>query len=245
MPILGSENNPKVLHMSETKEEIFVPEMIGLDLLTKVIVAYLKAGGDKDEKGSEEVAQISGVNANNVGLNNKFLASIGFLEGRRGAYKLTVNGAEYARALDWGRLDEAQIILRKTIKEKPLVSRTVSYVELNRPVNKDDLIGKIATFAGVPNEQRYSTGIRAFIEMLTLSGLLAEDKDGKITAKEKETSDESALRKSSLEIAHPKKEGRAQAVVPINVTISIDDNTDPEKLKALIRALLEALAPTE
>jgi hypothetical protein len=213
--------------------------MIGLDLLQKIIIAYFKAGGDKVEKSNEEIAQISGVSQNNISSNNKFFASIGLLEGSRGAYKLTQGGAEYAKALDWGRLNEAQAVLRRTIKDKTLVVRTIGYVDLNKPVNKDDLVGKIANTAGVKNEPRFSVGIRAFVELLILSGLLAEDKDGNVIAAEKDFIGESIPLKRIVEI--PQEEEDAQNVFPVNITIAIDNNTDIEKLKSMLKAIREVL----
>ena len=225
--------------MSESEEAILVPQMIGLDLLQKIIIAYFKAGGDKVEKSNEEIAQISGVSQNNISSNNKFFASIGLLEGSRGAYKLTQGGAEYAKALDWGRLNEAQAVLRRTIKDKTLVVRTIGYVDLNKPVNKDDLVGKIANTAGVKNEPRFSVGIRAFVELLILSGLLAEDKDGNVIAAEKDFIGESIPLKRIVEI--PQEEEAAQNVFPVNITIAIDNNTDIEKLKSMLKAIREVL----
>jgi hypothetical protein len=61
--------------LSESEEAIIVPQMISLDLLTKIIIAYFKAGGGKGEKSNEEIAQISGVSSNNISVNNRFFAS--------------------------------------------------------------------------------------------------------------------------------------------------------------------------
>ena len=85
--------------MSEMTNEtaIIVPQMVNLDSLTKIIVAYEKAGGGQKEVSSKEVAEISGLDPNSVGLNNKFFVSIGLLEGKKGEYKLTHEGLEYAR----------------------------------------------------------------------------------------------------------------------------------------------------
>jgi len=226
--------------LSEPEEVIAVPQMIGLDLLQKIIIAYFKAGGDKGEKSNEEISQISGVSPNNISVNNRFFASIGLLEGSRGSYKLTQGGAEYARALDWGRLNEAQAVLRKTIKDKTLVVRTIGYVELNKPVKKDDLVGKIANIAGVKNEPRFSVGIRAFVELLILSGLLAEDKDANVIAAGNYFIGESIPLKPIVEII-PKEEEVAQNVFPVNITIAIDNTTDIEKLKSMLKAIREVL----
>ncbi len=46
--------------------EIVVPQYIGLNALTKIIVGYLKAGGNKAGVRGQDVAQLAGVAANNV-----------------------------------------------------------------------------------------------------------------------------------------------------------------------------------
>jgi len=213
--------------------------MVALDALTKIIVAYLKSGGDKGETSNKDVSQISGVSEANVGLNNKFFVSIGLIEGKRGAFKLTDGGAEYAKALDWGRLNEAQTILRKIIKEKPLVVKTLNYIDLNKPVTKDDLVGKIAQFANVPNEPRFSTGIRAFTEMVVLSGLLVEDKDGKIIIGEKEKHAEVSVAIPTTPSISSDIKKQPEPTLPFNISINVDSNTDVEKLKEIIKVLKE------
>ncbi len=248
--------------MSEINNEtaIFVPEMVNLESLTKIIIAYEKAGGSQREVSTKEVAQISGIAPANVGLNNKFFASVGLLEGAKGGYKLTTGGSEYAKALDWGRLEEAQSLLNKIIKDKPLVQKTVSYVELNKPVQKEDLITKIAVFANVPNQPRFSTGIKAFVEMLTLSKIL-EEKEGTLVPSAREELKEVNPRESSIPkvvadefqfqkhdewksvLDRIKKEpigSISRGLLNLNVTINIDNDTDPERLKLLIKAILDA-----
>ncbi len=266
--------------MSGTSNEapIIVPEMVNLDSLTKIVIAYEKAGASQKEVSTEEVAQISGIATSNVGINNKFFVSIGLLEGKRGGYKLTPLGSEYAKALDWGRLEEAQSVLRKIIKDKPLVQKVVSYVELNKPVQKDDLIAKIAIFANVPNQQRFSTGIKAFVEMLTLSKILQET-EGALIPVPREESKEAKSEISIVEAKNSEKGSEYENIsdffdsylkrgskepsssfyikrglVPPSlepktpwtflVTINIDNNTDPDKLKQIIKALQDSIQST-
>jgi hypothetical protein len=250
--------------MSEINDDvaISVPQMVNLDSLIKIVIAYSKAGGSQREVTTKEVAQISGLDPSNVGLNNKFFASIGLIEGRRGAYKLTSAGSSYAQALDWGRLEEAQIILRRTIKDKPLVQKTVSFVELNKPVSKEVLIAKVAGFASVPNEPRFSTGIKAFVEMLTLTKLLQESKEGSL-----ETGVRDEPKKPDADIIVSSDKGNLVTIetkswndfidvskrqlnrqpilrepLTLTLTLNIDNNTDPERLKQLVRAIREAFS---
>jgi hypothetical protein len=257
--------------LAEISEDIAVPQMINLDALTKIILAFQKAGADQKAVPIDEIAQISGISASNISINNRFFLSIGLLEGTRGSYKLTTAGSQYAKALDWGRLEEAQSILKKTIKDKPLVQKTVNFVDLNKPVSKDDLSAKIAGFAGVPNEQRFSVGIRAFVEMLTLSKILEETKDGLLVTGPKEEQKET--KSDFITYIEPKKsdtpkeyldnliidyfkgvnfDTKRYFVPPtqekkslmFSVTINVDNNTDPEKLKQIIKALQEAIQPS-
>ncbi len=227
--------------MSESEEEpVAVPQMLRSEALTKILVAYLKVGADQAEKSSGEVAQVAGVSEGNISLNNKFFASIGLLEGRRGAYKLTHAGTEYARALDWGRLDEANGILSEAIKNKLMVQRTISYVSLNKPVSRDDLVARVATLANVKRESRFETGINAFLDILVLSGLLRED-DGQISLgtrveepSEKVPGTPSLIKKEIEPSIHSPN-------LPITINLNIDSNTDIEKLKAILRAIFETL----
>jgi hypothetical protein len=236
--------------MAGEPEEILVPQMLKVEVLSKILVAYLKCGADKAPASSNEVAQLAKVASNNVGLNNRFFESIGLLEGQRGSYKLTEAGANYARALDWGRVDEANKILFETIKDKPVVQKTVSYVSLNKPVGREDLVGRIATIANVKREPRFETGIKALIDMLVVSNLLKEEESGQlvpasISEKPKEAllepfevTKEKSLEQKEVE-SYPKIAPQGPA---IGLTVMVDSNTDVEKLKAILRAIKEVLA---
>jgi len=217
-----------------------IPQMIGFDKIIKIIIAYLKVGADKEPKGHSEVASIAKVSANNVRLNAKFLKYIGILEGERGSYKLTDEGKRYAQALDWGKLGEANSILKKTLKDNVLAKKAVSFVDINQPVSRDDLVAQIALISGKPKQGRYITGIRGFIEMLVTSGLLESDTGGNLTtSKEKmgELVEAQVSRPSTFEIPHPVKP--SMTTPPITLSINIDDKTDIEKLKEVLKAIRE------
>ena len=64
---------------------------------------------------------VANVARNTVTINGRFLRSIGIIEGGRGRYKLTPQGTKYAQSLDWGKLDEANKLLREILKDKPVV----------------------------------------------------------------------------------------------------------------------------
>jgi hypothetical protein len=213
--------------------------MIGFDRLVKMIIGYLKVGAAEVPKSYSEVATVSKVSANNVGLNAKFLEYIGMLEGDKGNYKLTEKGKQYAQALDWGKLAEANSTLREILKENALAKKALGYVDINQPVTRDDLVSQIAIIADKPKEGRYITGIQGFVEMLVTSGLLQSDSSGNLTAsKEKREESGEAYLPSSFEIKH--RAPTPQAInLPITLSINIDDKTDIVKLKEVLRAIRE------
>ena len=214
--------------------------MIGFDKIIKIIIAYLKVGATEEPKGYPEVASVAKVSVANVARNAKFLKYIGILEGERGSYKLTEKGKRYAQALDWGKLGQANSILKETLKDNSLVKKTLGYVDINQPVTRDELVSQIAIISGKAKRGRYVTGIRGFVEMLVTSGLLESDAGGNLTISKKEEEELIAERvtlPSTFEIPRPVKPPTVS--LPITLSISIDDKTDVEKLKEVLKAIRE------
>ena len=225
--------------MSESR--LRVPQMLGLEALTRVIVAYIIAGADEKEVDYETVSQLSGVASDNIRRNASFYEFIGLLEGGRGKYRLTELGKLYAQALNWGRIKDAATFLRKGIRDNDLVSRTLGYIDLNEPVTKDDLISRIAMIANVTNATRYRTGINGFIDMLISVELLKEDEKGNIvSSKPSPTEVEMELGPVKFEDEFEKKPTKFE--VPISITLNIDvKDLDAETLKQLLKTIKEAL----
>lgn len=221
-------------------EEIIIPEMVGFDKIIKMIIAYLKVGADEEPRSHSEVASVAKVSAGNVRRNAKFLKYIGILEGERGSFKLTDKGKRYAQALDWGKLGEANSILKRTLKDNLLAKRALGYVDINQPVTKDDLISQIAIMSGKGRESRYITGIGGFIEMLVTSGLLESDAGGNLTTSKKEIGElpESRVSRSpSFKVSRPVESPMTS--LPITLSINVNDKTDIEKLKEVLKAIKE------
>lgn len=231
--------------MSSTEEEIAVPQMVSFEVLTKIIIGYLKVGADKEEKTASEVGAVANVAANNVSLNGRFLRSIGIIQGRRGHYKLTAEGIKYAQSLDWGKLDEANRLLRENLKDKPVVKRARGYVDINEPVERETLVSQIAIIAGVSRQARYETGIRGLVDMLVTSGLLEENPEGNLVSgkstKElvpEEKKPRIAFPEPSITVqAHPKR-----ITFPVSLNFNIDNETDIENLKKILKAIKDAFS---
>jgi hypothetical protein len=229
-----------------SEEELIVPSMAGFEILTKIMIAYLKVGADKEPKTRDDVATVASVSTTTISLNSKFLKSIGVIDGSRGRYKLTPIGTQYAQALDWGRLNEANNLLRELLKDKPITNRTIGYVDINKPVKKETLVGQIAIIAGVRREQRFETGIRGFVDMLVTSGLLEEDKEGNLVTGKTLKKEPPSLRPSEETERLPYLvpgavpfEPEQRMAFPITLNFSISDETNVENLKKILKAIKE------
>lgn len=226
------------------EEEIVVPQMVGFEVLTKIIIGYLKVGADREGKTATEVAAVAKVSRDNVARNARFFRSIGIVEGTRGRYKLTSDGTNYAKSLDWGRLDEANKLLRELLKDKPVVKRVVGFVDINEPVSREALVSQVALIAGVSREPRYETGIRGLVDMLVTSDLLEESAEGNIVSGRivKEQMPEkkeprTVFPEPTVAIEPPK-----HVTFPVNLNLNIDNETDIESLKKILKAIKEVLS---
>jgi predicted transcriptional regulator len=222
-------------------EEISVPQMIGFDKIVKIIVAYLKVGAGDQPTSYSQAATMAKVSLDNVRRNAKYLEYIGMLQGERGNYKLTEKGRGYAQALDWGRLSEANSILKEMLKDNDLAKTVVDFVDMHQPVTRDDLVSQIALISRKPNESRFVTGINGFVEMLVTSGLLEIDSSGNLTVSKEKKKEE--LIKAS--VSAPQEEvpisPKPTSSLPIALNINIDDKTDIEKLKEILKAVKEIM----
>ena len=229
-----------------SEEEIVVPQMVGFEVLTKIIIGYLKVGGDKEEKTASEVAAVANVARNNVTINGRFLRSIGIIEGGRGRYKLTPQGTKYAQSLDWGKLDEANRLLREILKDKPVVKRALGFVDINAPVEREALVSQIALIAEVSRQSRYETGIRGLVDMLVTSGLLKESPEGNLVPgkppKEPIVPEEKKPRITYPEIKVPVEAPPKRMAFPVSLNFNIDKETDVKKLKKILKAIREVFS---
>jgi len=222
------------------KEKMFIPEGASLEVLNQILIAYLKAGANEKAVHYMDAVTRSGANKAIVSLNNKFLVAANFLmEEERGTFRLTDKATKYTQMLDWGKLEEAKGALRELLNEYPLVRTILDYVSINKTVSRDDLITKIVSIVSVTKKSRYVTGVNTLIDMLTFSGLLREE-DGKLAFVEKTPTPISEI------MAPPPPEKEVEILpkapmFPVTITISVTESTDVEKLKALIKAIREAL----
>jgi len=225
--------------MSGSQEErINIPESATFDTLNRILLAYLRGGAYDRAVSYRDAAARSGVHPSVVSLNNKFLVSSGFLtEETRGTFKLSEKATRYAQLLDWEKTEEAREPLSQLLPEYNFIKRILDFVTINKKVTKDELITRIISECRIRRIPRYITGINALFEMLTFSGLLKED-DGTFSSGKPARAEVSIVSPKPTEL--PPVEAR-KPMIPISISLMIDEETDLEKLKAVIRALREVL----
>jgi len=227
------------MKMSSSKEKrLHIPEAVTFDTLNRILMAYLKAGAYEKPVGYKDAATKSGVHRTIVSLNNKFFVSSGFLiEEGRANFRLSEKAIRYVQLLDWGKTEEAKEPLRELLPESAFIKDILDYVTINKKVTKDELTTRIISILGIQRRTRYITGINSLFEMLTFSGLLKEEDGtfsmGAPTVPEVSTRPARPVEVTSVE---PKK-----PMVPISISLMVDEETDVEKMKAIIKALREVL----
>jgi hypothetical protein len=232
------------VELVSSEEEIAVPQMVGFEVLTKIIIGYLKVGADREGKTAAEVAAVAKVSRDNVARNARFFRSISIVEGSRGRYRLTPDGTQYAKSLDWGRLDEANKLLRELLKDRLLVRRVLGFVDINEPVSREALVSQIAIIAGVSREPRYETGIRGFVDMLVTSVLLEESAEGYLVSRKpaKERIPEKKKTREIYPAPTVEIEPPEPITFPISLNFNIDNETDIENLKKILKAIKEVFS---
>lgn len=223
--------------MSSPEESL--PRRISLDRLNKILLAYLRAGGDIEAVNYKEAAERSGISHVIVSLNNKFFVDAGFLKQEKaGTFKLTQNAIEYARAMDWGRLDDARGPLQKIVNEYSLFGKIIDFVKINESVSREDLVGRTASIAGAPKTRGYKRGINTVIDLILFSGLLKQE-DDMISATQVARFGKPPIEKiTPIPIGEAPPVGR-EITFPINITINVSQDTSAEKFKELMQIVKE------
>jgi hypothetical protein len=168
------------------EKKIYVPQMLGLESLTKILIGYLKVGTE-GAVDYNAVSKVTTITSGNIRRNANFLESIGLIEGEKGKYKLTIEGKNFAQALDWGRFKDAYSILRPLLENKEFIKTILTFININKSITRNDLLSRIAIIANVGNTPSIRTGINALVDMLTSCELINIDNKGMITISEQKT----------------------------------------------------------
>lgn len=214
-------------------EAILAPRVLSFVKLNEIIVAYLKARGDKAEVKDVQITEIvPKLAVSNVSNNTPFFESLGLIQGKRKWFRLTEVGTKYAKSLQLNTpeaTEQARRILADAIKGKTLVSETLAFVTEHQPVSEEDLKNEIIERWNLKHLKNKSVPARAVIDMLIFAGRLSEHRDSRI-GKYVITSGENIQRAKHASSA------------PLSVAVNVDGNIDIERLKSIVRTIREVLA---
>jgi DNA-binding transcriptional ArsR family regulator len=107
-------------------------------------------------------------------------AGLATLAGKRGLYKLTPEGEDYARLLSYGKDSECREILKRLILESPLWSEIVTFLKVSgeQERNASDLVLDIERKLGKKWSQRMRDRVaNAYSSILEHAGLVQVSKD--------------------------------------------------------------------
>ena len=149
--------------------------------LTQIVQAY----GHLDKAvGAQEVADTLGIDQTQVSRNNRFLVSIGVIDGGK-KKQSTGKGKQLARALDHNLPGEIRSQWRELVVDHEFMEKILAAVRIRNGMEPSNLETHIAYTAGQKKTSRSVTGARAVIDILNAAGVLREH-DGKIVAVEEE-----------------------------------------------------------
>jgi len=220
-------------------EPRFFPRRLSFPKLCDVLLAYLNAGADREYVGISDVVNRSNVSLHNISRNNNFLKSWNFVkesEQEPGKYMLSREAAEFAYAYRIDpRGERTREMLRKFLSNDEVLMKFVERIK-NEDLDRDAVLVELPRVVGDLRADK--VGLNAFIDMISYAFQIESLSASARTAKPPRE-----VRRK----AKPRKEAqatvRSEALsfgpsISLNLTISPD--VSPEKLKAYIKALLEA-----
>ncbi len=145
---------------------------------------FFQAKADTISMSAEEISTNSGVNAQTITRNVKFLTSVGILvadQNKKDKYFLTQKGAEYATFLGKDDKQKAGEVLKEILPSSPL-SSLVGYIQLQgASLTYDNLFNHIKTLARVKVDANgavidpVKAGIRCLIFLLVRAGFVPDN----------------------------------------------------------------------
>jgi hypothetical protein len=223
--------------LSETK--VF-PRRLSFPKICDILIGYLNAGADSQFMGVSGVVEKSNVTLHNISRNNNFLKSWNFLEENEhesGKYKLSHEAAEFAYAY---RIDpnseQTRQMLNRFLSKNPVLTAFVERVQREN-LSRDTILIELPRVVGDLRADK--VGLTAFLNMIAYAFQISEiSAPIKVLRQPKET------RRISRQIT------KAEVVTPnvvsqsptpnIALNITVSPEIPPEKLKAYVKAMLEA-----
>lgn len=225
----------------------------GYKILRLIIIGYLHQGGsDRKPATYEEVSKSTSVNPTMVSANNKALAALGIVEksGGRGSYRLTSEGYELARALEFEETQLTRRALEPILRQNTTISQAVNAVRAKNGMSIEDFVSHLVYVAGAKNTKSNLTGARAVLEMLLVAGILQQSDDRVVVSPEEQSDSDSAPDSNNVsgDLADdesgdqlaPRQEwierGR-NITINVDIALSADDLIDDERFATVLERL--------
>jgi hypothetical protein len=223
--------------LSETK--VF-PRRLSFPKICDVLIGYLNAGADSQYMGVSEVVEKSNVTLHNISRNNNFLKSWNFVEENEhepGKYKLSREAAEFAYAY---RIDpnseQTRQMLNRFLSKNPVLTAFVERVQREN-LSRDTILIELPRVVGDLRADK--VGLTAFLDMIVYAFQLGEISTPlRALRQPRETRRTARL---STKVKTVASSIVSQSPMPyISINLTVNPEIPPEKLKAYIKAMLEA-----
>ncbi len=217
------------------------PRRLSFPKICDVLISYLNAGADSQFVGVSEVVEKSSVTLHNISRNNNFLKSWGFVEENEhepGKYRLSREAAEFASAYRINpNSEQTRQLLRGVLSKDTVLSAFVERVQ-RESLGRDAILIELPRVVGDLRADK--VGLTAFLDMVTYAFQL-----GELSAPVRALRQPREPRRATKSVA-----ARAEVATPnvmvqppapsISINLTISPEMPPEKLKAYVKAMLEA-----
>jgi len=216
-----------------------------MNKINDLIRGFLLSGADEGVVSVSDAADRAGMTSDLASRQTRFLCDSGILIKEGMKFRLTEDGVNYARFVDWNQDESAKKILSDILSRYELATKIVHFIRVTGPVSRDDLIRRVGVLSNVPSTPMHATGAGAFIDMLLFSGMIEEkDKNLYIVGQQQQTGDRplavtqvtKSRDTSLLELEEPRGQRFS-----INITLNVDSQITSTRLRELIRIVKEEL----
>jgi hypothetical protein len=218
----------------------------GYETLVRILIGYSQTRAGDSPVFLTDLVASTAISKSQISRNNGFLISVGVLEREGRGFKLTADGKQLTRVLQYVRDDtedpEIQSAWRVIVQNSDFLQRVTSAVTVRGSMDCEAFARHIALTSGAPNKPRFWTGARTVITILKAANMLVENEEGVLTPAEIELdrTDPEAIARESGILAESPLPDHAQSLVsmsriPLIAAVQITSSTTDEELAELAR----------
>jgi hypothetical protein len=162
--------------------------------LIKIIQGY---GSVDDNATPSDVARVVSVHETIVSKNNRFLGSIGIIQGGK-KKTMTPIGRDLAHALNHDIKDDIAAKWREIVETNDFLQKVVAAVRIRKGMDESTLESHVAYSAGQPKTPAVSTGAGTVVDILRAAELLKEEAGNLIAILPEQVSDSEEVGETAL-----------------------------------------------